>query len=95
MAGYVRPKNAFKPEFKHLDTEVLFKTQDGSTMKFDHLLEDIDLHRMKLPVLYKRYFQQNAKIIGFNRDPLFNDALDGFMVVKADELLLTRSDDNT
>jgi len=95
LASYVRPKNAFKPEFKHLDTEVLFKTQDGSTMKFDYLLEDIDLHRMKLPVLYKRYFQQNAKIIGFNRDPLFNDALDGFMVVKADELLLTRSDDNT
>lgn len=46
-----------------------------------------------MPVLYKKYFQQNAKIIGFNRDPLFNDALDGFMVVKADELLFHQSDD--
>ncbi len=93
LAALVSPKNAFKPDFKKLDTEVLFKAQDGSAMKLDFLLEDVDLHRLKMPVLYKKYFQQNAKIIGFNRDPLFNDALDGFMVVKADELLLNQSDD--
>jgi hypothetical protein len=93
LATLVKPKNAFKPDFKKLDTEVLFKAQDGSAIKLDYLLEDIDLHRLKMPVLYKKYFQQNAKIIGFNRDPLFNDALDGFMVVKADELLFHQSDD--
>jgi hypothetical protein len=34
-----------------------------------------------MPVLLKKYLKQNAKIIGFNIDPKFNDALDGLIVL--------------
>jgi hypothetical protein len=34
-----------------------------------------------IPVLLKRYIKQNAKIIGFNIDPKFNNALDGLMIL--------------
>jgi hypothetical protein len=32
-----------------------------------------------MPVLLKKYLQQNARIMAFNCDPKFNNALDGLM----------------
>ena len=32
-----------------------------------------------IPVLLKKYIQLNAKILGFNVDPDFNDSLDGLI----------------
>ena len=34
-----------------------------------------------MPVLLKKYIKLNAKIIGFNIDPKFNNALDGLIVL--------------
>ncbi|MET4105629.1 putative hemolysin [Hymenobacter sp. UYP22] len=39
-----------------------------------------------IPVLLRHYLRQNARIIGFNLDPGFNNTLDGFMVLDAREL---------
>jgi hypothetical protein len=38
-----------------------------------------------VPVLLKKYIMQNAKIIGFNIDPKFNDALDGLMILDLED----------
>jgi hypothetical protein len=37
-------------------------------------------------VLLRQYFAQHARIIGFNVDPDFSDALDGFMVCRVEDL---------
>jgi hypothetical protein len=34
----------------------------------------------------KKYLKLNAKIIAFNVDPKFNDALDGFLLVKVADI---------
>ena len=34
-----------------------------------------------MPVLLKKYIKLNGKIIGFNVDPKFNDALDGLLIL--------------
>ena len=39
-----------------------------------------------VPVLLKKYLHQNARILGFNRDPKFNDALDGLMLLDVRDL---------
>ena len=41
---------------------------------------------MRLPVLLKKYIKQNCKLIGFNVDPLFNNAVDGLMYIKIADL---------
>ena len=41
---------------------------------------------LRLPVLIKKYIKQNAKVIAFNVDPLFNDAIDGLMYIKIEDL---------
>ena len=43
-------------------------------------------HETAMPVLLKKYLLLNARIIGFNRDPRFNDALDGLMVLDLTKL---------
>jgi hypothetical protein len=47
----------------------------------ENLLEHIEPEYFKLPVLLKQYIRQNARFIGFNLDPSFNDALDGLMLL--------------
>jgi hypothetical protein len=32
-------------------------------------------------MLMKQYIRQNARFLGFNLDPNFNDALDGLMIL--------------
>jgi hypothetical protein len=34
-----------------------------------------------MPVLLKKYVKLNGKIIGFNVDPKFNNALDGLLIL--------------
>ena len=41
---------------------------------------------MRLPVLIKKYIKQNARVIAFNVDPLFNNAVDGLMYIKISDL---------
>jgi hypothetical protein len=41
---------------------------------------------MRLPVLIKKYIKQNAKVIAFNVDPNFNDAIDGLMYIRISDL---------
>jgi hypothetical protein len=41
-----------------------------------------------VPVLIRQYIQMNAKILGFNIDPKFNDCLDGFLLL--DSLLMPK-----
>ncbi|MDX1476664.1 MAG: GNAT family N-acyltransferase [Saprospiraceae bacterium] len=47
----------------------------------ENMVETIEPNHFKLPVLLKQYIRQNARFIGFNLDPNFNDALDGLMLL--------------
>ncbi len=35
-----------------------------------------------MPVLIKKYIKQNARVVAFNVDPLFNNAIDGLMYIR-------------
>jgi hypothetical protein len=39
-----------------------------------------------MPVLLKKYLQQNAKIVAFNVDPKFNNCLDGLMIQDLEDI---------
>ncbi|WP_448520518.1 lysophospholipid acyltransferase family protein [Rhodoflexus sp.] len=81
LAKYVKPRRKFEPQLKDgSDVLLLPKFQDIKGL--DLLISAIESSHNKLPVLLKKYILQlNAKIIGFNVDPNFNNALDGFIVV--------------
>ncbi|HXH20144.1 MAG TPA: GNAT family N-acyltransferase [Chitinophagales bacterium] len=53
----------------------------GDLNELDKLISEIEPSHFKVPVLLKKYIRQNARIIGFNLDPKFNNALDGLMIL--------------
>jgi putative hemolysin len=79
LASLVKPRNAYKTVVKNVDTDALIEASMADMKKMDRIISDIEPSSFTMPVLLKKYLQQNAKIIAFNCDPKFNNALDGLM----------------
>ncbi|MFS4418418.1 GNAT family N-acyltransferase [Maribacter sp. 2307ULW6-5] len=86
VAQYIRPKKEFKVKLKDADKEFVFDETKADLNKFDRLIEEVEPGSLRLPVLIKKYIKQNAKVVAFNVDPLFNNAVDGLMYIKIADL---------
>ncbi|MGB3452791.1 MAG: GNAT family N-acyltransferase [Moheibacter sp.] len=86
VAQFVRPKNEFKIKLKDADKEFFFDAAEQDLNKLDKLIDEIEPNLLRIPVLLKKYIKQNARIIGFNVDPKFNDAVDGLMYIRISDL---------
>jgi putative hemolysin len=81
LAQHVEPRNAFRPKIRNVDTDVLIAASQSDLKKMDKIISDIEPSSFTMPVLLKKYLQQNARILAFNSDPQFNNALDGLMLL--------------
>lgn len=81
MSQYIKSRKKFKVKSKKLDQSIVDETSKGDLNVFDKFIGDIESDNFKLPVLLKKYLKLNGKIIGFNVDPLFNNALDGLLIL--------------
>ncbi|MGV8137828.1 MAG: GNAT family N-acyltransferase [Mangrovibacterium sp.] len=80
MARLILPRNAFK--FKSQDPNINVIMENMTDInKLDQIIGDVDELNTGLPVLLKKYIKLNAKIIGFNVDPKFNNCLDGLILL--------------
>lgn len=86
VAQYVRPRKEYKPKLKDQDKDFIFDEAKSDLNKFDKLLAELEPSSLRLPVLIKKYIKQNAKVIGFNVDPKFNDAIDGLMYIRISDI---------
>lgn len=85
VAQHVHPKNDYKVHLSERDKELFFEGVDNDLNKLDKLIDDFE-PEMRLPVLIKKYIKQNAKVVAFNVDPSFNDAIDGLMYIRISDL---------
>jgi putative hemolysin len=85
LAQYVKPRNRIVME-DIIDREALLLTVKKEIKQMDKLIGQIEPMGLSMPILYKKYLAQNAKIIAFNRDPLFNNAIDGFMMLDIEKM---------
>jgi len=86
IAQYVRPKKEFKVKLKDEDKDFIFDETKADLNKFDKLIDELEPGNLRLPVLIKKYIKQNAKVIAFNVDPLFNNSVDGLMYIRISDL---------
>lgn len=86
VAQYVHPKKEFKVKLKDADKEFIFDETEADLNKFDRLIDEVEPGSLRLPVLIKKYIKQNAKVVAFNVDPLFNNSVDGLMYIKIADL---------
>lgn len=66
--------------FRERETELACETIT-SLDDADRLVAAIDPHNRGVPILLRQYLRLGARLIGFNVDPAFGDALDGLIVV--------------
>jgi len=86
VAQYIRPKKDFKVKLKDADKDFVFDATKADMQKFDKFIEEIEPDGLRIPVLIKKYVKQNARLIAFNVDPKFNNAIDGLMYIKIADL---------
>ncbi|WP_430965465.1 GNAT family N-acyltransferase [Spongiimicrobium sp. 2-473A-2-J] len=86
VAQYIHPKKEFKVKLKDADKEFVFDETKADLNKFDRIIDEVEPGSLRLPVLIKKYIKQNAKVIAFNVDPLFNNSVDGLMYIKISDL---------
>jgi putative hemolysin len=86
VAQYVYPKKEYKVKLKDADKDFVFNASEADLNKFDKIIDEIEPNSLRLPVLIKKYIKQNAKVIAFNEDPLFNNAVDGLMYIRIADL---------
>ena len=86
IAQYIKPKKEFKVKLKDADKDIVFDASKADLNKFDKIIDEIEPENMRLPVLIKKYIKQNAKVVAFNVDPLFNNAVDGLMYIRIADL---------
>ena len=86
VAQYIRPKKEFKVQLKDADKEFIFDETQADLNKFDKLINEVEPGSLRLPVLIKKYIKQNAKVVAFNVDPLFNNSVDGLMYIRIADL---------
>jgi putative hemolysin len=82
IAQYVHPKKEYKIKLKDADKDFIFDEAEADLVKFDKIIDEIEPGNLRLPVLIKKYIKQNARVISFNVDPLFNNAIDGLMYIR-------------
>ncbi len=86
IAQYVHPKKEFKVKLNDADKDFVFDATEADLNKFDRIIDEVEPGNLRLPILLKKYIKQNARLVAFNVDPLFNNAVDGLMYIKIADL---------
>lgn len=80
-ASWVKARKAFRVKISpKIDSRLLIEQMEQNLNKLDSFVKDIEFG-FGAPVLLKKYLKLNAKMIGFNMDPHFNNSLDGLVLV--------------
>ena len=80
FAKYIKPRKKFRVPAHKIDTEIILENSSDIN-KLDKFIKEIETGHITMPVLLKKYLKQNGKIVEFNIDPKFNNALDGLLVL--------------
>jgi putative hemolysin len=86
IAQYIHPKKEYKVKLKDADKDFVFDATKADMQKFDKIIDEIEPGALRIPVLIKKYVKQNARLVAFNVDPKFNNAVDGLMYIKVSDI---------
>jgi putative hemolysin len=80
FAQWFTSRTPFNPVISVKEKREIEEIQDAE-FDLDEVLDQLQPEHIQFPILMKQYIRQNARFLGFNLDPNFNDALDGLMIL--------------
>ena len=86
IAQYIHPKKEYKVKLNDADKDFVFDATQADMNKFDRIIDEIEPGALRIPVLIKKYVKQNARLVAFNVDPKFNNAVDGLMYIRVADI---------
>ena len=92
-AGLVQNRNAFKERFLKGANRPAFPKDGFDVEDLSAVVSDFEQEQTGVPVLLRQYLRLGGKLLGFNVDPKFANALDGLILVdltKTEPRLLER-----
>jgi putative hemolysin len=86
IAQYIQPKKEYKVKLKDADKDFVFDATKADLNKFDKVIDELEPGTLRMPILIKKYVKQNARLVAFNVDPKFNNAVDGLMYIRVADI---------
>ena len=86
VAQYVHPKKEFKVKLKDADKDFVFDATAADLQKFDKFIDELNQEVLECLYYLKNILSKMPSLVGFNVDPLFNNAVDGLMYIKIADL---------
>ncbi len=84
IAAHIHPRTGAKSIDAPIDPTLIERLE--STSLVDKIVSDIEKDERSMPVLIKKYLQLGSKVVGFNVDHDFCDALDALMFLDLEEV---------
>ena len=86
LSKHFRPRQEYYADSSTDSLENIVKVFNGELIRLDEFIAEIEPDNYRLPVLIRKYINQNARFVGFNLDPSFSNCVDGLMVLDVDQL---------
>lgn len=77
-------KNEFDNEQIKIVNDYLNTLGCKDFKRLDDMVRNIEMDGQRIPILFKRYIEQNAKVLGINIDPDFQNSIDVLMLMEVD-----------
>lgn len=61
---------------------MIIKNFTKDIQEMDRLISEVQFNSFRMPVLIKQYLKQNARLLGFNLDPQFQNVLDVLLILE-------------
>ncbi len=92
LYGQAQGKRKFKSVLKKKDQLLLHGLGTEDIAKVDKIIQEIEPLGLQIPILIKKYLLQQAKVLGFNVDPAFNNAIDTLVCIEVEQLQNLKTD---
>ncbi len=85
FAKWFTPKTPFNPVITPSEQRDIEEFQT-TTLDLEEVLDQLQPGHIEFPILMKQYIRLNARFLGFNLDPNFNNSLDGLMILDLEDV---------